>query len=239
MGGEKRNQAVIELIKTLPENGKKRLGFYSDFRPDAFNRETMLEIFAGGDPDDLYEEFIQNGANDHWEKRNNEMVKKIESATMLLHFAKDLKSEAAEKAELLMKEGVEIARAIGIKVSDRKLEVMLTEPNDAYRLKGPCQSEVENNRDDYVTVDFRVRGNTDRPDTEYGSRLEVYGNEEELMKMAAFLMGETEGFSCKIGDIQPSAPRVPGFIDGDSYRKREVIRDEMKTKKDSAPAPSM
>jgi len=232
LGEEKKNKAIIELIDTLPDTDYKPSGISSGFHDFAFTKQIMnwlIEDDVGATTD--LRETLNEDAEYHWERRNDLMCHKLEKATMLLHYMEELDGKAMKEVDKLFKEGASIGKAIGLKLSDRKFEVNVTDPNGAHFLKQLCQPEVDQNRDDYVTVDIRIRSNQDRPASEYPARIEFYGSEEELTKMVSFVASEDTPFRKEIGVIEKSDVRVPGYIDGQSFRSKEVIRNAMNQEK--------
>lgn len=149
---------------------------------------------------------------------------------MLRYYAKDLKSDAAKKADELFKEGVAIAQKIGLTLSDHKLEILIPDPREGYNLKRAFDMHVSDRINDFVTIDTRLCSNNELDERLRGKdtvRLDVYGSKKELLEVMSFIM--EQDIECEIvpGPIQTSDPKVPGYIDGESYRKREVIRQEM------------
>ena len=235
LGEEKRNEAIIELINSLPNEVYSRAGFFSGFDKEAYDRAIMKEIFEGGDPDGLFETVVEDRANDHWEHRNRVMREKLEQATMLLYYAKDLNSDAGRKANQMMKEGADIANRIGLKLSDHRFQVLVSDPVAASHLQRSCQREVDENRDDYVTVDIRLRSNEElgsRVEGKKAVRLDFFGDRSELLKMMAHVI--SEDIECEVapGSIERVQAKVPGFIDGESYRVREGNREKVALKEE-------
>jgi hypothetical protein len=64
----------------------------------------------------------------------------------------------------------------------------------------------------------------------------LYGNENEIFKMTSHIIGSHDSEKLKINPIEQCTPRVPGYIDGDSFRQRDVVRKSLK--KDVEPSPS-
>jgi hypothetical protein len=156
---------------------------------------------------------------------------------MLMHFSKDLKNEAMAESESLFKEGVEIAKSIGLQLSDHKLEVLVQDSKTAYLLKKDCQNEIEENADDYLTVDVRLRSNSDRSSDKDAFRIELYGNETEILNMTSHIIGSHDSEKLKINPIEKCTPRVPGFIDGDSFQRRKEAKKRLNKDVEFSPSP--
>lgn len=219
LGEEKRDEALLTLVNSLPETPWKPSGFRCDFDPVVFDREIMKEVFEKGDPEDLYEEVLEPGAQDQWEYRNGQAMDLLDRANMLEFYAKDLNSDAVRKASQFYKEGVPIAKAIGLQVSDHKLSVEVKRPEHAHRLKTDCVHHTIDNRDDFITIDVRMR--QDRAQKVF---VDLYGSRSEILGMVDYLLDHDVECEVSLDNLVRAEERIPGYLDGDSYHSREVNR---------------
>lgn len=78
LGEERRNEAIIDLIRILPENPPERVsGFPNRFSTDAFDREKMSRTFRGLDQLNCLES-LEDQAENHWEMRNDQSLQNLE-----------------------------------------------------------------------------------------------------------------------------------------------------------------
>lgn len=219
LGEEKCDEAILALVNSLPEDAYKPSGFLCHFDPVVFDRERMKEVFEKGDPEDLYEDVLKVGAERQWEHRSDECIGLLDRANMLEYYAKDLNSDAMRKAKQLYAEGVPIAKAIGLQVSDHKLSVQVKRPELVQNLKRDCVDHTISNRDDFITVDVRAR--QDRGQRAF---VDLYGSRSELLGMVDYLFDHDIECEVSLDNLVRTEEKVPGYLDGESYHAREVNR---------------
>lgn len=225
MGEEKQEVALLALVNTLPETPWKPSGFRCNFDPVVFDRDKMKEVFEKGDPENLYEEVLEPGAQDQWEYRNQEAIDLLDRANMLEYYATDLSSDAMKKAKQFYAEGVPIAKAIGLQVSDHKLSVQVKRPELVQNLKRDCVDHTISNRDDFITVDVRAR--KDRAQKAF---VDLYGTRSELLGMVDYLLDHDIECEVSLDSLVKTEEKVPGYLDGESYHTREVNKRSVSEK---------
>lgn len=205
-----RQKMLQELIAQMPEDNKP-LAVKSSFGSYVLDEEELKFHAYEYNRDERFEGECEL----HWESRNTDMVSKLETGTALLHFAKDLKSEAVKEAEKLLDEGAELAERLGVSLSDHKVSFRFGSAEQAKRMARNF-SDIE---EELVTVDIRISPEDPKKVSFYGSKKEI----EELME-DVMNYDFDDPLGTDISFIEKTKPRVPGYIDGDSYQIRKGNR---------------
>lgn len=206
---------VNQLIEKMPE-GKVPGGTVCEFsnaNDIVFNSYQLKDQTL---PHNLQDGFMDE-CEAHWNRRSLDMIAKLETGTALLWYCKDPASEGAREGQRVLAEGIAIAERLGQTLSDHRLTVISASPRD---IEGMLEA-IEPLTDKLVTLDIRADRTTDRTT----GRVTLYGSRSDILAaMGSMIEMDLEG-DVSISGVQPCEPRVPSYIDGESYVRRNKARE--------------